>query len=61
MCQAELYGDHLDRMRDIIGSSIHPGDISRRIVRENIRYERGLAALRSYYLDIEEWEEEGMM
>lgn len=53
-----LAREHAWRLGVIREISIHPGDTQRRIVRENIRYEKVCAAIRSYYLDIETLEDE---
>lgn len=61
MISLELAREHAWRLRVIVDVSITPIECQRRLVRENIRYERVCAAIRSYYLGIEEWTDEGMV
>lgn len=52
--------EHIERRREIALGSLSVEVMNFRIEREDVRYERVLAAIRAYELGIDEWEEEGM-
>jgi len=54
----EEHAERIDALKMVAVVLLDTRDLNRRLAREQLRYERAISAIRSYFLSVEEWEDE---